>query len=125
MTEKLTLEWCFKYPNARVQWGHYTGFIKTIYVNIECIEFDSEREFSVIRKVSDCKLILRPLSSLTDEEKEIEEKLKKRFYYYVHNDRLEIMEKIVLIESPKSIDYLRSINIDIDGLQEKGVAVYE
>lgn len=26
---------------------------------------------------------------------------------------------------PEAVDYLRSVNIDIDGLQEKGVAVYE
>jgi len=102
--EKLTLEMCFKYPNAKFRelyegkWDIHNSVIDyAAYLSNHEPEDLAER----------FKLILRPIESLTDEEKKIYDKLDKKIY------------------KKDIIDYCRSINIDIDDLQEKGVAVYE
>jgi len=115
--EKLTLQDCFKYPNARIkfkrdneQWIDVHSFIYDYYSI-------GEPTFSI----EDCKIQLRPLSSLTVEEKKI--------IWAIENTTIEIKkEKSVVVLNMRNVetsDYLRSINIDIDNLQEKGVAVYE
>ena len=103
--EKLTLEDCFKYPNARIV---IAG--ETLLGNIRCFGIpDSPQRLDALEKYG--QLQLRPLSSLTGEER-----FKVGKIILLNDD---IKAKI------KYIDYLRSINIDIDDLQEKGVAVYE
>jgi len=121
--EKLTLQDCFKYPNATI-----VRFLSTLHTGTKkysLLEFVNTN--FVIRtghgkseiSISDCKLILRPLSSLTDEEKGRLNLLERRFPKM--DDTSETFRK----HYQKQSDYLRSINIDIDNLQEKGVAVYE
>jgi len=115
--EKLTLEMCFKYPNARIKYNS----AKTE----SCESIDSFLTYSHLHKrdISDCKLILRPLSSLTDEEKkEIPQYIKETYYksIYYDDDVAKLSNYSLFIA-----DYFRSINIDIDGLQERGVAIYE
>lgn len=132
--EKLTLQDCFKYPNARILKTWDNGNSKT---NIET--FLWRQGENIGDDISDCKLILRPLSSLTDEEKKIIKSYFRDVYgysdrsginkYHIDNINWLDISSITVCCEPKYLkdlfDYLRSINIDIDNLQEKGVAVYE
>jgi len=121
MSEKLTLEWCFKYPKARIrEYGLSYNTYLDEYDNLLCMLkiYDAE----LWEKTQNCKLILRPLSSLTDEERN-----------YLSEIDFKTEHKDVDIYNGFSVwgihitttDYLRSINIDIDGLQEQGKAIYE
>ncbi len=127
--EKLTLEDCFKYPNAMVQFETdevRTGFIRKIdfkadrQLVIECIPVSFYHS-----DVSDCKLQLRSIADLTEEESINVDRLDSEnmglelripyhsdltFFNYNEGDKL-------------IFDYLRSINIDIDGFLECGKAV--
>ncbi len=116
--EKLTLQDCFKYPNARIERITEKSVGDVFYDNVfELIyrqgDFDSRTNTNTLKGIfedytlCEYQLILRPIESLTDEEKKIYDKLDKKIY------------------KKDIIDYCRSINIDIDDLQEKGVAVYE
>jgi len=116
MNEKLTLADCFKYPNAMIQFKTdeiRRGFIRNIFIKedreleIECFPISFYHQ-----STSACKLILRPLSDLTDEES------------FKYQDLSDWYGEIYL-DTIKSIDYLRSINIDIDGFIEAGKAVAE
>ena len=113
MNEKLTLQDCFKYPKARIKYNS----AKTE----SCESIDSFLTYSHLHKrdISDCKLILRPLSSLTDEEKEILLPKYDEAIKIAENNDTHSFESSKLI-----VDYYRSINIDIDGLQERGIAEY-
>jgi hypothetical protein len=120
-TEKLTLRDCFKYPNARIKdgsivWDNITNFIM---------------EESELHHNLDWKLILRPLSSLTDEEKS---KIKKIYFTpNIKSDDVGYLafkvdgcsEEQIWYDDIKIADYLRSISIDIDSLQERGLCIYE
>jgi len=129
--EKLTLEMCFKYPNAKVKYLDNDWEIHSIDFVNENVSLFRQTQYDVLvpedyktfRKtdilISDCKLILRPLSSLTDEEKGRLNLLERRFPKM--DDTSETFRK----HYQKQSDYLRSINVDIDNLEEKGVAVYE
>ncbi len=118
--EKLTLRECFLYPKARIifkrdneQWTDVESFVYDYY-SID------EPTFSI----NDCLLQLRPLSRLTEYE---HYELKNIIISDTDND-IEINHdyfKYLYSAHKKALDYLRSINIDIDGLQERGIAVYE
>jgi hypothetical protein len=127
--EKLTLQDCFKYPNARIINKDkdiivYSGIYYWIWASV-----------LGTMNISDCKLILRPLkNSLVQAEKDylLKTFLKPNDYDFdcLFFDEIEESIAFLLDILPfnmvaKLIDYLRSINIDIDGLQERGVAVYE
>jgi hypothetical protein len=126
--EKLSLQDCFKYPNARI--NDYTSskdspnehgnIFKYIY---SCAEFDganiqftNQTDFNDYY-ISNCKLILRPLSSLTvDEEiKAMEFVVKSTMVRHLNLPQHE----------QKKFDYLRSISIDIDNFIECGKAIAE
>ena len=115
MSEKLTLEWCFKYPNAKIGFerGHET------WLGIASYSYDYNTYDEPTFDISECKLILRPLSSLTDEEKEILLPKYDEAIKIAENNDTHSFESSKLI-----VDYYRSINIDIDGLQERGIAEY-
>jgi len=122
-TEKLTLSDCFKYPKAKVQcYGekilYDVYFIdvrnEKLWLRNRPFEIGSDRDDI---SIEDCKLQLRPLSSLTDEENCLCQSLQ-----VIHQNE---NGEVYYYDSKDSTDYLRSINIDIDGLQEKGVAVYD
>lgn len=121
-TEKLTLRIAMLYPEAKI-----TGvtdkeafsskpFIRVGYDNI--VDFLRERDTGMAI-LSDCKLILRPLSSLTEEE-EYQLELFDNYPDIINDTGLKVATGDV-----KFIDTLREWNIDIDGLQERGIAVYE
>lgn len=107
--EKLTLEIAMKYPNAKlisdrnINYNNLEAFIRGKYYALWLKTDDSIH-------ISDYKLILRPIESLTEEENKMVDKLSYDKVPYEFLSR---------------INYLRSINIDIDGLEEKGLAVYE
>lgn len=119
MTDKLTLQDCFKYPEAPLisQLGlkceNLAEFIKAV----------DGHDLEFILQDDDFKLILRSIEQLTDEEKK-------------HIDRLACINPIryVIYESKELgyaimkddlqiCDYLRSINIDIDCFLQSGKAV--
>ena len=133
---KLTIQDAIKYPNAEM--------IRTTPAEITETYFNSEQFENILDAmmhvgsinsahvfISDCKLILRPLSSLTEEEKE------KVFEFFmnphgIHSNQFGGWNNLNLIivncavnKVKELIDYLRSINIDIDNFKEQGKAVYE
>jgi hypothetical protein len=76
--------------------------------------------------LSDCKLILRPLEDMTEEEviklKEITETTSGKIIYFERGTR----QKYTIPKVDSSItEYLISIGIDVFNLKEKGFAVYE
>ena len=79
------------------------------------------REIELLNDViMDCKLKLRPLSDLTGEGKDA--------LLDLYTEGLSILQKEDTYHfqaSQKVVDYLRSINIDIDGFIEAGKAVAE
>lgn len=134
MNEKLTLQDCCKYPNAliRYQMNQFpVSFLE--FIEDEYIENDyRKRPFDYIHDTLEkSQLILRPLSSLTEEEK-------NELWKFTTDDKL--IFEYQYDESTKSlyadyytpdiyschkevIDYLRGINIDIDGFLANGKAV--
>ena len=76
--------------------------------------------------LDDCKLILRPLEDMTEEEviklKEITETTSGKIIYFERGTR----QKYTIPKVDSSItEYLISIGIDVFNLKEKGFAVYE
>lgn len=157
--EKLTLQDCFKYPNARIFDYTSSKDNPTIYSNVflnvirksfpTCNSLSSRKYIYSIGEfdgayiqytkqedfedyyVSNCKLRLRHLESLTEEEKQIIQKkyipeqlgkMMTESSWKALKSLLQYCQKDLLAAF---IDYLRGINIDIDNLQKKGVAVYE
>lgn len=120
MNEKLTLEWCFKYYNARIIIADTTTF-----ANVRCMGIpNSPQALDALEKYG--QLQLRPLSSLTDEEKDILNFIDCQIKVIHSYDVLYRLNWIRVSERQKDlIDKFREWNIDIDGLQERGIAVYE
>jgi hypothetical protein len=122
----MKIETAMKYPNARI---HYylqnSQGEPLIYSNIISLIVNNPISDEMEFEISNSKLQLRQLSSLTDEEKE-----------YIHDnfivkglstvriyETLESMLNHCYADTKhKLIDYLRSINIDIDNLFESGEA---
>ena len=124
MTEKLTLSDCMKYPNAKIiKYDILNSGRTVIYDNIIRLIENYESGYHII--VHNCKLILRDITELTDEEKKHIDRVacinpiryviyeSKEFDYAIMEDDLQIC------------DYLRSINIDIDDYLLSGKAVKE
>ena len=128
MSEKLTIANCYKYPNAKmVEFqpelkGHYFSGKK--YKNI--LDFLSHSTgayggFPYLEKIKTYKLQLRPLSSLTEEEKKKLLNYRDSHFkiYEFHEDDILKLDNFNIFIA----DYLRSINIDIDGFIESGKAI--
>ena len=142
---KLTLADCLKYPNAKIL--DYTGSkdnpndYRNIYdyiykqgqldgMNLEEITEDIFNDYYICN----CKLILRDISELTDEEME---KISNDYLFVkcysvkLFNELFGIISvgKLINYIANKEnlllplFDYLRSINIDIDGFIKSGKAV--
>lgn len=118
MTDKLTLSDCFKYPNAKVipaDIGKWSGWIKSIDIEHKMLVVSLKGFYPEVHMdvhIADCKLILRDISELTGKEKNYIGKT-MGLLSIISKDRIEL------------IDYLRSINIDIDRFLECGKAVKE
>jgi len=122
MSEKLTLPDAMKYPNAEIQYAE----------NIKCsniVDYFYQRyynkDFDYI--IDDCQLILRSIDDLTEKEKKVIAKISLEvsevFFQFVRYEMCCMEDYLITIKDKKCIDYLRSINIDIDGFIENGKAV--
>ena len=119
---KLTLADCFKYPNAKVKTRN--NIVSNIY---SLIIFNGEMSIEYVLNVYDCKLILRDIGNLTNEEKK---HILNSFVFELFNDSAgesnwdSFNELFAICENKMGlIDYLRSINIDIDRFIASGKAV--
>ena len=121
MRKELAIKDCMLYPNAKLSDLKRNRHYKNVTQFFE-IPYNSSNTASVI---SDYKLILRPIESLTEEEMfEIDDldgdgknplDVKVRDQEYIEVDLTNVAIS----------DYLRSINIDIDGFIASGKAVAE
>lgn len=126
-TENLTIKDYMLYPTSRVKYGD------TIF---EVTGIDIKREMFVIcnldltlytdEKISECKLILRSIDSLTKEEKDY---IYENFYAGSRRTslvKLDFIYNTLSAHDAKAItDYFRSIRIDVDGFLLNGKAVAE
>lgn len=119
---KLTLADAMKYPNTKVIYDDDICEFTIIYTADEVVELSSQTDDYDNVSIEDCKLILRPLSSLTDEEKKEVDMIQRKFSLRaLADDNDETYRK----HFQRITDKYREWNIDIDGLRERGVAVYE
>jgi len=113
MDNKLTLEIAMKYPNARIiRRSSITNKVVGKFDNIMdwiCKHTSGIQEYYGESFEANCKLQLRKLESLTEEEENERDKLYDEGMLKQYGGRL-------------VTDYLRSISVDIDGLIESGVA---
>lgn len=111
MTEenKLTLEDCFKYYKATI-----------IYEQEKFFGIgDFFRCSNPTLNISDCKLILRTIEQLTDEEKRICDSFNKN----ASLTKILFVGKSLLTDTSRDLaDNLRKIGIDIDGMFKSGKA---
>jgi len=118
MTEnKLTLEDCFKYYKATI-----------IYEQEKFFGIgDFFRCSNPTLNIPDCKLILRDIPQLTDEEKQyiVDKNFMHNIEVLFEYDINEIIRNTYSNKTIKLIDYFREIGIDIDGMFASGKAVKE
>ena len=122
---KLTLQDCFKYPEAPLisqlglKYENLTEFIKAV----------DGHDLEFILQDDDFKLILRDIGDLTDEERK---HILNNFIFDLYIGTVGISEIVwdnfddllaCCEQRKESIDYLRSINIDIYGYLKSGKAV--
>ena len=125
MTDRLTLADCYKYPEADVQFTTDDNTIQRGYVRAIQVHSDTELEIECFpisfyhKTVSDCKLILRDISQLTDDEKKY---IVKNFVFASWNvfEKLTELNLTVLmgycwfLKLKDLFDYLREKNIMIE-----------
>ena len=126
MTDRLTLADCYKYPEADVQFTTDDNTIQRGYVRAIQVHSDTELEIECFpisfyhKTVSDCKLILRDISQLTDDEKKY---INDNLFYGLFKNTLENQHKVwttvnklcaVCKNKTELIDYLRKKNIMIE-----------
>lgn len=138
----LTLQDIYKYPNAKIlhkgeahrifSINLYTGDISIYHCQYE--DDIMPYSFTQLVYLTDCKLILRPISDITEEE--IKHCHDLNFWKY---DSMKYEQKNIIIDetikyerwwviisksSKDLIDYLRIVNVDIDNIESEGKAVY-
>ena len=119
MEQKLTIQDICKYPNSRVVWGKESfRVIRLLLENTEVIGISNDYDFRISSvtnwvRTYDCKLELRTIKDMTDEERSI---------MYCINTKEAGMPCLKYIEIT---DYLRSISVDIDNFISQGKAVRE
>jgi len=129
MTDKLTLQDCLKYYKAEIipaDIGMWSGWIKSIDLEGKMLVISLKGYYPEVDMevpIADCKLTLRDISELTDEEKQHIDKLACfspiRYIIYESNE----YDYSLMEDDLQIFDYLRSINIDIDGFLQSGKAV--
>ena len=110
-TEKLSLEMAMKYPNAPI---NCDGEILNIYQLINKFSLVIEAGLNPMN----CKLQLRSMDSMTDEEFIQCKRLNMDAY-----DKIKQSDKLFFLEK-ESIDWCRANNFDIDSCVERGIAEY-
>ena len=134
MTDRLTLADCYKYPEADVQFTTDDNTIQRGYVRAIQVHSDTELEIECFpisfyhKTVSDCKLILRDISQLTDDEKKYIAKNFLLVDWGVLEGRtnqitlIHIMSWCEFEKLKDLLDYFREIGVDIDGMFKSGKA---
>ena len=134
---KLTLADWYKYYEADVQFTTDDNTIQRGYVRAIQVHSDTELEIECFpisfyhKTVSDCKLILRDISQLTDDEKKYIAKNFLLVDWGVLEGRtnqitlIHIMSWCEFEKLKDLLDYFREIGIDIDGMLASGRAVKE
>ena len=139
MTDKLTLQDWMLYNNSTLLYknekhkifsaNYFNEFVELIHNNYWDMDILDKNSFTDLIPISNCKLILRDISELTDEERK---HILNNFIFDLYIDTVGISEIVwnnfddllACCEHRKeSIDYLRSINIDIDDYLLSGKAV--
>lgn len=124
MTEKLTLADCFKYPEANII---NTDTI-SIYTNIKAFIVYHPISDEMQYEITNCKLILRTIEQLTDEEKQYIAKNFLLVDWGVLEGRtnqitlIHIMSWCEFEKLKDLLDYFREIGVDIDGMFKSGKA---
>lgn len=130
---KLTLKELMLYPNARVWYDNELWEINLLFRCHDTIHMQRKVYDGMIYRnanISDCRLELRTLDDMTDEEYLTLATM--IFPDHKRNAGKEIGKSLasfkllagISYENGKEIsDYLRSISVDIDGLIESGVAI--
>lgn len=129
MTEKLTLDDCYKYPNTRIKAD--TKDFKNVFT-FTIYSFNSNLSSNQILREENCKLILRSIEQLTDAEKIY---INDNLFYELFKNTVSLnanavwnsLDELLAVCGDKTalIDYLRSISVDIDGMIASGKAVKE
>ena len=117
---KLTLQDCFKYPEAEIR--HIGGSFKDVFELI-IRSYDANMSTLYMLADYDCKLILRSIEQLTDEEKKHIDRLACiNPIRYVIYESIELSYAIMK-DDLQICDYLCSIGVDIHGFLQSGKAV--
>ncbi len=132
MDNKLTLADVLKYPNAQLQQLNNVGKIVTHHIEADSVTLKLVKPMNIEYrlKYSDCKLKLRPIESLTEEEKDnLSEWQQFKMEVFIDYDVTDedfvdsLLGRCWHSNIIETVDYLRSINIDIDGFIKSGKAV--
>lgn len=140
ITDNMRMQVIATYPNAPIVNNGKKYKIRCINLYAKCIELDTEMTTTSVR-ANTCQILLRPISSLTDEEVEcvarilFGEKSKDRLAYMIQTkwagEFIDKLYKTPLTSDKVSnvIDYLRSINIitTVHGfdLVKEGIAIVD
>ena len=90
---------------------HPKGLVVNACTGAECEEWLNYATFTMFANVTNnCHLYLRPMSSMTEEEREEYHKLCDKYYD-------------IYFDSVESIDWLNAHHFDFRGLIEKGLAL--
>lgn len=122
---KLTIRDAMLYPNAKARYEGNDWNITKLEIEKDLLFLSININKEIWAKCSDCKLILRPLSDLTEGEMR---ELDCISYSSFEKYDLEVRDQEYVeldLASVRLADYLRSISIDIDGFIEAGKAVAE
>jgi len=113
--EKLTLQDCYKYPNAKIKGKECFGSIESFSIKSTIEWYRGDKNLDI----SEYKVVLRSIDKLKEEEKDTIDNI-------TMYDK-ELLELGTIVDyrhySIAVMDYLRSINIDIDGFIDNGKAV--
>ena len=105
---------------ARVPY-HPKGHVVNACNGAECDEWLTCATFTMFTNViNNCRLYLRPMSSMTEEERE---EYRKFSYYGAAGMRDNDFTEMVAVPSFEKMDYLNSHHFDYRGLIEKGLAI--
>ena len=99
------------------------GFVGNYLKDNRCNDYDADdilNEFA--DGCIDIKPYLRPMSSMTEEEKKEYQSLQDTACSY-HYEFGDIVDDFLYFDNDVSLDYLNSIHIDYRGLIEKGLAL--
>ncbi len=122
MTEdKLTFRDTLLYPKAMIVKN------ATKYINIIAFIVHHPISDEMQYEITNCKLILRTIEQLTDEEEQyiVDKNFIHNIEVLFEYDINEIIRNTYSNKTIKLIDYFREIGIDIDGMFASGKAVKE